>query len=667
MRAIALPLSCALVLAGCAHLDTQPERRITATTGTALAGITYSLPMVQYEITATRTLTECPDAIVFKKQPTGLYNGKLKIEAKAEAKTEHIAGERYRIDHIQLNGLFKTSNFAIEYQPGGSDLLKSINATVEDHSAEVIGNAVKAGLAIYAVASGPAGAVALAGAMATDAVGQTMKTQAVGVTKAQKAQALIAAAKRDSDLLTLISENSSEQVICTPEAAEMVAARVKLAAELKTLNDGDRESGVAALASLNREIERASKLASVRGLNRAGRAALTKLAVALEERLRDIEDLQTKIADLDKTLAFNGSETWPRRFDDVKAENAAALSDTQVGDLTKLLTTDKVLDAHKFAAALAELDDTTLAAYRQDAPELLDKYFDKKGKLLSFPPRRAITGCTESIKASDCARNLAALQATLDRVTSDQMKGCTDDEIAGAESDGPKNARECLSPVSPDTAKASTIPRFKRVTRARDDDPDKGLFVRPPARATLTICRPATAAEVAAKTAVAGGCAEQDLIKDDKVLAPQLGQLRYLRLKNHMFQNNGLTLSLTKDGAIEKFTYATTKSIGQGLAAAAADAATQYAAFDNARDEEKKKAAADYAASTDETANLVKEIALIKARKERQELDKPAPGPAAVDATKAATDALNLQLNYLVAQKAVIDAQVALDTARPYP
>lgn len=109
-------------------------------------------------------------------------------------------------------------------------------------------------------------------------------------------------------------------------------------------------------------------------------------------------------------------------------------------------------------------------------------------------------------------------------------------------------------------------------------------------------------------------------------------------------------LSLTKEGAIEKFQYASTKSIAQALSATAADAATQYAAYDKQRDEERRK-------NEDPVAILQKEIDLRTAK------DKLAAFDMVKNPTELEQIALakaKADLAFIQAQTALIDAQAAI-------
>ncbi|MCG2841207.1 hypothetical protein L6Q21_09470 [Sandaracinobacter sp. RS1-74] len=136
-----------MLLAGCTSLSTTADRS-TGATNKALVGVPYSLPMLQYDIKITRTLAQCVD-------PTTKIPA-LKFTMTAEATPHYVAGETFVIDYRRLAGFTKITSFAIEYQES-SNILKSINATAEDRTAEIIGNTVKTAVGIASLAAGVPG------------------------------------------------------------------------------------------------------------------------------------------------------------------------------------------------------------------------------------------------------------------------------------------------------------------------------------------------------------------------------------------------------------------------------------------------------------------------------------------------------------------------------
>lgn len=205
-----------------------------------------------------------------------------------------------------------------------------------------------------------------------------------------------------------------------------------------------------------------------------------------------------------------------------------------------------------------------------------------------------------------------------------------------------QDAPECLMTLADGSNRKRSD--FPRQVPGRGVTPQPGLFVRPPVLAQITVCH---AAFDEAGTADAIACAPgaTDLVKDDKVLVPQLGQLRFFRLVNEMFSNDAMSLSLTKDGGIEKFQYGSTKSIAKSLA----DAAVQGADFAKKRNDE-------YAANTDPASLALKQIALKEATDKLAALyADPVPDPMTLIASakaEAEVELLRAQINSLNAKTA---------------
>jgi hypothetical protein len=132
-----------------------------------------------------------------------------------------------------------------------------------------------------------------------------------------------------------------------------------------------------------------------------------------------------------------------------------------------------------------------------------------------------------------------------------------------------------------------------------------GLFIRPPVMGVLRICKGDQQA----------GCPAGDrLHRTDSELMPQLGQLRLLPLENKIFANNGLSVTLGKDGRLSSFTYANKRAIAAAIAASVADVATQAQAFKDAQAKrlttanEAKIAELKYQIDLDEKQKLVDKI-----------------------------------------------------------
>ncbi|TMJ16146.1 MAG: hypothetical protein E6G94_04940 [Alphaproteobacteria bacterium] len=134
------------LLGGCTtSLDVQP----LAPSGSR-AGIAYVLPFTQYTITETWRLANCTAG----EQKVG-----LKVEASAGQADDGL--HQYLIDAASLQRLMTKSDFKATFYED-SNVLKTINASVEDRSGAVIGNIVKTVATLAPLAMGVPSTAALA-------------------------------------------------------------------------------------------------------------------------------------------------------------------------------------------------------------------------------------------------------------------------------------------------------------------------------------------------------------------------------------------------------------------------------------------------------------------------------------------------------------------------
>lgn len=652
-----------IALAGCTSLSVIPDRAISSGSKTALSGMTYALPMLQYEVEATRLLASCPEPVKIEGDTSGreIWSGRIAVELDAKAKPSQIAGERYAIDYSKLDGWLKTTSFAIEYQPG-TDILKGINVSVADQSGELVGGVVKTGLTIAAVASGPAGAGAVIAAKAGgSAVG--LKNNPQGTIELRESAKLLgikslpvwgaefehisrkdledALAKRETELRAglakLVHNAATDRKIlaCLPSVSADVKARADKAEAL--------EAKVKALKDANEALARYTKIAEVRGLDSTSRKALGDTLTNVLDLEAEVTKLKEEIATIEKRLGATGKEVWPTRFDMTEDVDLAPIGENATKRLAGHLRvmTVRLVDDQKLANELANAAD--LAAYRGIAKDLVNRYVDSDDRAKQFRDIVAPDSCAKDdmLDPQNCIAALGKLAAKLEPVKTDFLPDCP--------APTPNSARdpeeECLTKLG--QGENVSEDDFPRQVPGRGTAPQPGLFVRPPVRAELTICQ--------ASFSIAGTFAcnvrADDLIKDDTVQAPQLGQLRFLRLENEMFSNDAMSLSLSKDGAIEKFQYGSSSTIAKSLL----DAASQGAEFYKSRREQ-------YLANTDETKLLQDQIALIEAQNKLDGLravPSSDPDPAKLIATakaEAEVELLRAQINALKAQTAALVA-----------
>ncbi|TYC78767.1 hypothetical protein [Novosphingobium sp. BW1] len=137
-------------------------------------GIGYVLPYTQWTITVAWRLDYCPDP----KDPNA-HDGK---DAQLAVKVEAVAGSAddgdlsFVINPQDLQTLTSVTTFGAKWLDG-RNMLSSINATVEDRSAQIVGNLVKTAVKIIPLAAGvpaPPGGARSATLMCTDGARQAL-------------------------------------------------------------------------------------------------------------------------------------------------------------------------------------------------------------------------------------------------------------------------------------------------------------------------------------------------------------------------------------------------------------------------------------------------------------------------------------------------------------
>ncbi|KSL70728.1 hypothetical protein APA73_11330 [Pseudomonas aeruginosa] len=141
--------------AGCqTHLDVKPDGNgdYINKGGKARIGVEYGLPMVQFNLSVTRTLVRCQD----ENNRTD-----IRFATQVAAEPHYVVGERFVVDYESLSNWSKITGLDLQTYDNGT--LKSINASAEDQSAAIIGDVVKVGIGVASLVSGvPFGAEALA-------------------------------------------------------------------------------------------------------------------------------------------------------------------------------------------------------------------------------------------------------------------------------------------------------------------------------------------------------------------------------------------------------------------------------------------------------------------------------------------------------------------------
>lgn len=144
-----------ITLLGCSMLTVSLAACTTSLrTGVASPGVTkgysYQLPHVAYDAEITRVLTHCPDA----------DDPALRFDVTASAASRVAPGETIVINYVDLADGMKTSDIAFSNHANG--MLKSVNVQVNDRTADVIKEGVKAAVGIGKIAIGLPGITAVA-------------------------------------------------------------------------------------------------------------------------------------------------------------------------------------------------------------------------------------------------------------------------------------------------------------------------------------------------------------------------------------------------------------------------------------------------------------------------------------------------------------------------
>lgn len=636
----------AILLSGCQReLTTLPDLTQSTSPTQAMTGVSYNLPMLQYDIEIAQTLSRCPTDVFIGDEKITYVDPSLNFDVKVSAKQSYVRGETYIVDYTSLASPIKTSDFAIEiYRPSGN--LKSINVSAADQSGELIKSVVKFGVSVAALGAGVPPTQKLSGERRQD----NSRTQA-------------ASSNLQRSILKAVRESMSEKqfIGCAPAAK----------AALATMDESETiEAATKALNDSTTQVKTLLVLTQIAGLSPEKKGAYAEaLQKALNEQDKATADLKLLVearTEAMKQLGATMRRIWPERLSDRHANFAVAAGmEDQFRKILFVRTAGNVIDRKMLANKLAEL--------RQESPEEFDAILARE----EFRPLSAF------LEANGTARTFAApspacidargvdvvrcLRATLGLSASLVTVELNDGRYIGG--DCPPNAfptLDCRSApgVSPTIAVQGAKPASIRVVEARSTDAigKGGLFVRDPVAGRLFMCRVANSRGSAGNSdpdpgnGSAGGKSPCDLnggvnlLASDAAaaptIAPQLGQLRFLPFKNKAFQSNELVLELAEDGAITKFQYKDKVSTAVAAATAAADAAQQI------RDEKERQRKAAAAAETQSVTSLQAEIDLLTKRQALLALQKPADDVAAAAAIKRETD-------NLTAETALLDAKLA--------
>ena len=623
-RAIALIL---LPLAGCTHLSTLPDTQITPL-DQALNGQPYALPMLQYKLDVARSLKKCPTQATLHGSGAlpsiTLTDTSLVFQIKVTPTARYVSGERYTTDYQALTSILKTTGYGLQTYPSG--VLKSINVSSDDHTADVVKAAAATGLTVATLGAGsPIAASALLATVTTVGAGGGARHMGGGQPhKVVHVDPDYVAALKALDRLT----STSKVVVCTPEAIAALAAIKK--------NADAQETATKELAAATKDVERFTILAN---LKKARDSDVTNLDDALKRqnaRALTLQALTDERTALDAAAAVSETDYWPRRPLDSNAVLAPPPDD--VGKLRKLLDTATVrtitpVNLQNWYQGLSPTLRKTIWSKNKD---LLKPYIREDGTVIrvdSIMP----TPCTASNPDIDaCLMSSVTITSSLVESSGSRPR-CTP---------GQDRKSGCVIPVA--VADDQKTGRF-----AMDDKPDPGIFIRTPAEGLFTVCRrpdqPGAACPI-----------DRQLVRLDAVATPQLGQLRFLPFSSRPFEAATLAVSLREDGSLDTLNYAKTKAAGPEAAAAASDLATKVQTYLDQRDA--KRTASLTAARTEAIAELQFQIDALTKQAELLKLQTP-KSPDELAAINDETAKINAQTALLTAKLAQLNAQASLTAA----
>lgn len=279
-----------LALASCTSLSSFSDQQPGSKTK-ALKGVRYSLPLRQYDVEITRALEKC------EAQDGKTKAHDVKLSMSAAITPRDVAGESFLLDYTALSGWTKTTSVAIETYDTG--VLKSINASADDKSAEIISSTVKAGFGLAGIAGG------FPLPVTTSTFEALPEEQKTFIRKQKKPQMLV----------------------CTDEGKKALDEIARLKNRLKTETDN--------LGSLTEKITTLAKRQPIYGLTKKEKEKLSDLLDQQDDLIATIETLQGQLKKAQDKVRFTSVAYWPRTVDENQA--SFPIDDQALLKLTALL------------------------------------------------------------------------------------------------------------------------------------------------------------------------------------------------------------------------------------------------------------------------------------------------------------------------------------------
>jgi len=659
----------AIALGGCTTSlqtrldDVKPTQSIdssgkAAGQNVALKGIPYALPMRQYDIEVKRRLSTCSTPIVIDDQPSEYLLPTLAFELSATSTGSLIEGERYLIDYEALSQPPKITDFKIDYHEG-TMLLKTVNATADDQTGEIISKTVGAALTLAGLVlpAVPAiGTAKLVLGLATSGKKAVPSPEKKTYTKTTAENALLKILAHSSARIAAID--------CVTESAIAITRRDKASAEIKRLSTGKVAAEWQALdirtpqgrpvpaplsagATLADITEKLSVLLPYIGIKPQPLVIREDLPLLLAWQAQVMAAIRAETAvrdKIDKDIGTKASQKWPKIPTDRAIANVSQTGTTAFSKLVETksaLVVDPPLLAKNLAAA-----QTDLPGLRAKFPEFIGGFLTADNSPRADIKPLSVACYSAAADEETCLAGLLGVSAVLTADTS--RDGTTPANVLAVDK------YPLRADGRPPHGKMRNKKLFETVTVESLSSSD-GLFIRPPIEGTLKICRSVKANE----------CETELLNKPVAELMPQLGQLRFLPFVNKQFTNNGLAVVLAKDGRLVSFGYTSKRATAAAMAASASDVATQLRAFKDAQ--AKRQTDANAA----KIAELKYQIDLFEQTKKVADLDKPAPAQSAeekqavIDTQQAAY--ANAELVRLITEQCLLRAKAFPDMPTACP
>jgi hypothetical protein len=633
-------------------LETRPDFEVTSPTS-ALEGIPYSLPMLQFDLTLARSISGCPQPLEIvlnpeapadkqaKKTLSGHW-GRLALATKVEAKEHYTPGERYLIDYEPMKSAFATSNLAIGVYPSGA--LKSLNASADDQTGQVLQQTLQFAFKVASLTSGvpPLDLAAVA-------PGSGAESAALLVKGFGRAEAL-------ANLEVRLAAQPMTSMVACRRFTEIWRAKADS-------NDSAQEDQTALLETATVDVARTTQVAGLRNAQLKHLDALDKALTEQAAANTALKALVEARKGLDGKLGTSQSLTWPKRFDG-RSEDLPAGDQKKLADLLEVRNA-RVISPVLIAAWINYVRGKNAAL----ADELLKEPTFAGLVLPDGTPATTRPGKPECEGAgADVGKCIAAyFDARIGlQMAATELPPCPDAPTLPPAS---LACRPKPTSIREEKAKGDAKDVLRAGRLARDGRPDPGVFIRSPAQGVLRICKGLTSPK--AGGAVAPGerddppvsCSGDDVLFASKPAlgAPQLGQLRYLPVSNAAFEASELSFTLREDGTLDTFGYKKTRAAAAGIVGAANDAATQYKTYED--DRQTRVTTRLKTAREQQIAAL--QFQIDKASKQKDLLKLQAPdSPDALKEIKTQTTALETEIALLKAEKGKLDAEAALAEAR---